>query len=277
MKAGNKDITFTVIVAAWNGVSTLQRCIDSVEAQTCPAVELVIIDAGSTDGTKDILRLNDQKIFYWESKPDRGIAHAWNKALKHAQGEWVCFLGADDYFWNSSVLNDVHCFIQEYGDAPRVIYGKVNVVDELGGVLGKYGEEWCIAKKRIFESMPLPHQGVFHHQSLFLTYGEFDEHYKVGPDYEFLLRALIDGEALLIPNLTVTGMQQGGLSSDPDFALLALKDIRRAAIQHSTSGANLKWYMIYMRAVIRRAIVMLFGDNVAQIITSYYRRLSRDD
>ena len=101
---------------------------------------------------------------------------------------------------------------------------------------------------------------------------EFDEHYKIVPDYELLLRALIDDEALLIPNLTVTGMQQGGLSNAPGFALQALKEIRSAVKKHSVSGVSLNWYMIYIRALIRSAIAILFGESVAELITSYYRK-----
>jgi len=267
------NMTFTLIIAVKNGASTLQRCIDSVLAQSYSSIELIIIDADSDDGTKELLRLNDHNIAYWESKPDRGIAHAWNKALKHAKGEWLCFLGADDYFWDSAVIDNVHYFIQSHEDLPSVIYGKVNVVDAEDAVLGTYGDEWSVAQKHILDSMSLPHQGVFHHRSLFLQHGEFDEIYKVGPDYEFLLRELIDGDAILIPSLIVTGMQQGGLSSDPHFALHALKDIRNAVNKHNTGGVSLNWYVIYIRALIRRGIEIVLGDNAARIITSFYRKI----
>ena len=83
----------TIIVAVFNGAKTLERCIDSVVQQTWPYKELIIMDGGSTDGTVDLLKRYDSKIKYWESRPDRGIYHAWNKALDHAEGEWICFIG----------------------------------------------------------------------------------------------------------------------------------------------------------------------------------------
>ncbi len=86
MKEQNPLIS--VIMAVYNGADSVRRCIDSVSAQTYQNRELIIIDGGSQDGTTDILKKNNDKITYWESKKDRGIYHAWNKALKHARGEW---------------------------------------------------------------------------------------------------------------------------------------------------------------------------------------------
>ena len=107
----NKDTSWpkiSIIVAVYNSKKTLQRCIDSVFSQTYPHKELIIIDGGSTDGTVDILRANNDKITYWKSEPDNGIYQAWNKALDHAKSDWICFLGADDYLWKPKVCFNAH-------------------------------------------------------------------------------------------------------------------------------------------------------------------------
>ena len=59
----------SVIVAAYNGRTTLQQCIDSVVSQTHPERGLIIINGGSTDGTVDVLRENNEKTAYWVSEP----------------------------------------------------------------------------------------------------------------------------------------------------------------------------------------------------------------
>ncbi|MDL5501794.1 MAG: glycosyltransferase, partial [Candidatus Methanoperedens sp.] len=91
----------------YNGAKTLQRCIDSVSNQSYLNKELIIIDGGSTDGTIEILRSSQDKITYWQSGPDNGIYDAWNKALDHARGDWICFLGSDDYLWKSNVFEEI--------------------------------------------------------------------------------------------------------------------------------------------------------------------------
>src|SRR3990170_1119466 len=98
---------FTIIVATLNSAHRLPRCIASFAGQTYPRRELIVMDGGSTDGTVDIIRTQGPAVAYWESSPDRGIYHAWNKALAHAHGEWICFLGADDYFWSPTSLSRV--------------------------------------------------------------------------------------------------------------------------------------------------------------------------
>lgn len=91
----------SIIVSVLNGKTTLQQCIDSVERQTYPNRELIVIDGGSRDGTLELLAENGGKISAWVSAPDRGIYNAWNKGLALAQGKWICFLGADDFFWEA--------------------------------------------------------------------------------------------------------------------------------------------------------------------------------
>jgi glycosyltransferase involved in cell wall biosynthesis len=94
----------SVVVAVFNGVDTLQRALDSLFAQTYRDWELVVIDGGSTDGSVAILERASDRISYWVSEPDRGIYDAWNKALSRLRGQWVVFLGADDYLADRSVL-----------------------------------------------------------------------------------------------------------------------------------------------------------------------------
>jgi len=119
-------------VAVLNGAEKLQRCIDSVTNQTHPYKELIIIDGGSTDGTVDILMANDEKIAYWESKPDRGIYHALNKGLVKTRGTWICFLGAEDPFASDSTLETIALHLIANEDR-FLVYRKVLIK---GGQMG---------------------------------------------------------------------------------------------------------------------------------------------
>ena len=94
----------SVVTAVFNCKSTLQQCLDSVAQQTYAHIELIVIDGGSTDGTVELIQANAQRIAYWISEPDRGIYNAWNKALAKATGDWICFLGTDDYLLDAQVM-----------------------------------------------------------------------------------------------------------------------------------------------------------------------------
>jgi glycosyltransferase involved in cell wall biosynthesis len=230
-------ITVSVIVAVRNGAPTLQRCIDSFAGQTYPPKELIIIDGGSTDGTVEILKYNSEKIRYWVSEPDRGIYSAWNKALKVAQGDWVYFLGADDYFMDEHVLAQVALHLKNGSSSARVVYGRVDLVRKDGSVIATFGSPWD--RKRFFQLMTLPHQGVFHHRSLFQEHGGFNEEFRIAGDYD-LLRELRYGVAEFVPRL-VAALQHSGMSSNPVSKVKTVGVIMRARrINASKSTVGLR-------------------------------------
>jgi len=145
-----------VIVAVFNGAATLQQCIDSVAQQTYPNKELIIIDGGSRDGTVDLLEANREQIRYWISEPDRGIYNAWNKGLARAKGEWICFLGADDYFWDARVLERLAGQLEKLPPDIRVAYGQIMMVNSDGTSLYPVGEPWEKIKGRFKQVMFIP-------------------------------------------------------------------------------------------------------------------------
>ena len=116
----------TVIVAVFNGAKTLQHCIDSVAHQSYPNKDLIIIDGGSNDGTVDLLKTNYEQIKYWISEPDKGNYNAWNKGLSQAKGDWICFLGADDYFWDAQVLERMAEPLKKFPPDIRVAYSQIH-------------------------------------------------------------------------------------------------------------------------------------------------------
>lgn len=243
----NSEPLITVIVAVFDGARTLQRCIDSVTNQTYLNRELIIIDGGSKDGTVDILTANNDRITYWESEPDKGIYHAWNKALNHANGNWICFLGADDYLWKKSVFEEImpHIIKAESQDI-RLVYGQVAMVTEDNEVCYIEGAPWKnIWKNAIIDGIcTFAHQGMFHHRSLFERFGRFDESFHIIGDYEMLIRAFKDGaDAYFINGLIVTGMQKGGVSSD--YKRMA-REIIRARRNNRLRGITIPWVISYV-------------------------------
>lgn len=88
----------TIVTALFKNDKTLQRCIDSVAAQTYKNIEHIIIDGGSPASTLDILSQNKHQLDYFISEPDRGIYDAMNKGIRLANGDYVCLLNSDDFY-----------------------------------------------------------------------------------------------------------------------------------------------------------------------------------
>jgi glycosyltransferase involved in cell wall biosynthesis len=88
----------SVVIPVLNGVKTLERAIRSVIEQNYPNYELIILDAGSTDGTLEIIQRFAANIYYWHSKPDGSAYLAINMGAEKATGEIIAQLMADDWF-----------------------------------------------------------------------------------------------------------------------------------------------------------------------------------
>jgi glycosyltransferase involved in cell wall biosynthesis len=262
---------FSVVIATYNAASTLQRAIDSVMGQTFPGRELIVIDGGSTDGTADIIRRNASSLTAWVSEPDKGNYEAFNKGVRLASGEWIYILGASDYLWTTNVFLLIAPHLVDSGEKASVVYGKVAYVNASGETLQVLGEPWESARRRFLDRMTLPHQGVFHHRSLFERHGLFNESFRMTGDYEFLLRELITGEAVFVPDVIVAGYQHGGGSSVPGNALEVLKEYRQAQRLNGIAWPSPHWFRCYARTWLRMAVWRLLGEQRAARLDDWLR------
>lgn len=174
----------SIIIAIFNGASKLRRCLESISQQTYSNRELIVIDGGSTDGTVAILNEFDARITYWISEPDTGVYNAWNKGLDHATGDWICFVGSDDYYASETGLATI--MEPTLSGDYEFVTARGAVVDEHGSIIKVFGRkwEWGREKKRHY----ICHPGSLHHRALFERFGRFSEQYRIAADYEFNLR-----------------------------------------------------------------------------------------
>ena len=86
----------SVIIPAYNAAATIGRLVNKILSETHVAIELIVVDDGSTDGTGSIIRqIHDDRLILIE-QANQGVYAARNAALALHQGEWVIFLDADD-------------------------------------------------------------------------------------------------------------------------------------------------------------------------------------
>lgn len=273
MSIENSLPLISVVIAVYNGKATLQQCLDSVTQQTYAHIELMVIDGGSTDGTVDLIRANAQKITYWISEPDRGIYNAWNKALAKASSDWICFLGADDYLWDSQVLARMAEQLALVSMDIRVAYGQIMLLNNNGSELYAVGEPWANIKSRFRRTMCVPHPAVMHRRSLFADNGNFDETFRIAGDYELLLRELKTQDAFFIEGLVMTAMRQGGVSSDPANTLQGLREVRLAQIKNGIGWPSLGWCVALLRTYTRLFLWRLLGEKQARRMLDIGRSL----
>ena len=263
----------SVIVAAYNSAATLQQCLDSVISQTFDNAELIVIDGGSSDGSLELLRTHSRHIAYWVSEPDRGIYHAWNKALANARGEWVCFLGSDDYLWDEQVLARVASQLAQVPDDINVAYSQVNLVGVGGELLYPIGEPWLQVKERFKQLMCIPHPSVLHRRRLFREHGVFDESFRIAGDYELLLRELRSRDAFFMHGIVFSAMRQGGISSALGNTVAALREVRAAQRKNGLRWPGQVWLLAWIRARLRLLSWFVLGEKRTRVVLDWGRRL----
>ena len=168
----------------------MTNCLASVESQTHGAVEHIVIDGGSTDGTLRILLERRNQLAALVSESDSGIYDAMNKGIELAGGDIVGLLNSDDFYVNGDVLSRVASLFSEdpqlevcYAD---LIYAEqtdtsrtVRYWQSSAFVPGAFAMGWCP-----------PHPTFFVRRSVYERFGDFDLNYKLAADYELMLRFL---------------------------------------------------------------------------------------
>ena len=241
-----EEILFSIIISTFNAFSCLEKAILSVLDQNFDgSYELIIIDGASTDQTQEIINKYSEFIAYSVSESDHGIYDAWNKGISVARGEWISFLGADDYLLPHSLT----LFADFILNSPGFDYISARVcLRSANGRSRTIGMPWEWLKFKHF--MGTAHVASMHSSSLFKKYGTFSLKYSICADYEFFIRI---GPALKAGyiNQVVATMQAGGLSQSSLQPIVQTKKIKIEAKVVSRLRANWDFVLAVIKWMIR--------------------------
>jgi len=250
----------TVVIATLNAATTIHQCLTSIIEQTVSPIEIVVIDGGSKDETQSIVQSFGDKISYFVSQEDRGVYEAFNKGIKASQGEWIMFLGSDDFLHNSKSIEEILSFVKTHAVKERIVYGQIEVQNEnLGSSL--FGKSWDDSREDFKHFMSIPHVGMLHHRTLFEDYGGFNETFKIAGDYEFLMRELRLGKALFVPGVIVAVHRTGGLSTNPRFGFVSHMEQWRARRINGFRFPGFRWIFRLPRVLFLPILISLLGSE----------------
>jgi glycosyltransferase involved in cell wall biosynthesis len=180
-------LKISVISINYNDSAGIDLTIRSVIEQTYNQVEYIVIDGGSTDGSKDkILKFQDS-IDYWISEPDNGIYNAINKGLKKASGDYILVLNSGDVFYTDKILDEV---VKELSTGEDIIFGDsfdVNFPNGIPDFIRRYPKNLSFD---FFKKGALRHQSTFIKKELHDRVGLYDEELKIVSDWKFMLLAI---------------------------------------------------------------------------------------
>lgn len=113
---------FSVVLPAYNSERFIDKAIESVLMQTYTDFELIIVDDGSTDGTRQRIASYTDKRIRCVYQENGGVSAARNKGILESKGDFVCFLDSDDS-WKTDHLAEMDALIQKFGHCGLFITG----------------------------------------------------------------------------------------------------------------------------------------------------------
>ena len=183
-------MNLSIITVNLNNRDGLQKTIDSVVSQTFKDFEWIVIDGGSTDGSKELIEQYADHFAYWVSEPDKGIYNAMNKGVKMAKGEYLFFLNSGDALIDNNILADVF----STNPTEDILYG--DIVYDYPDKKWVYNIQHTITARYFISGDTIPHSGgAFIKKSVISEYGPFDESLKITADWKLFLKAIVYGQA----------------------------------------------------------------------------------
>ena len=184
----------TVVVPAYNRVRYIERTVESVLRQTYPAVQLVVVDDGSTDGTRELLELYADRgqltLLSHPNHENRGQSASINLGLEHATGDYLCILDSDDMFVPTKLEVQVR-FLEAHPDI-GLVYSNGHAVDQKDRVLYEIHpanhEEENDPNRLLMDCYFLLPQNAMVRRSVMNEAGHFEEAFRSAQDHDMALR-----------------------------------------------------------------------------------------
>jgi GT2 family glycosyltransferase len=186
-----------------NGAAKFARAAESVLGQDYPAIEYIVVDGASTDGTLDVIQRLDGRIAVWVSEPDTGISDAFNKGIALAHGEVVGLLNSDDWYEPEAVSAAVRALERSGAD---IAHGKLQYWEGTRKTYLVTGDAELLER-----GMTVGHPTVFVRRACYERLGLYRNNFRQAMDYEWLLRAKMSGARFCFVDQCLANMQNGGL------------------------------------------------------------------
>lgn len=198
-----------------NARTTVARTLASVRAQRWAAVEHIVVDGCSTDGTLDIIKAHAAQIDYFLSEPDAGLYHALNKALTLVRGDLVCVLNADDWLTPDAAALAARALLRcspVAANRPPVM-----ILTSAWLQSGQRRKLWLPAPLNAGSWLRCPkicHNGVYATPAALAVAGAYDTRLRIAADTKWLCCAFDAGVKFVHCAAPTVHYSSGGLSSD---------------------------------------------------------------
>ena len=240
----------SVITIVYNNVRDIERTMLSVLDQTYEAIEYIVVDGASNDGTLEIIKRYETRIAKLISEKDKGIYDAMNKGLSFATGDYVIFMNSGDEFYATDTVARVFATASD----ADIYYGETEMVNDGRESLGQRRHK--APKKFTWRDfnygMSISHQAIYIRRALTEPY---DPKYQLSADIDWIIRAAKKAKKIVKVDGYVAKYLVGGMSkAKHKQSLLERFDIMKrhyglipTVLNHAVIAFNLGWYWLRNR------------------------------
>lgn len=188
----------SIVIPSYNHARYLPAAIDSILAQDYPNIEVIVIDDGSTDGSRDILAQYTGRI-HWEAQPNQGQVATLNRGWLMSRGDILGYLSADDLLLPGAVAEEVRCL----GRNPDAVlaYCDFNLIDPGSAVVRRVDTPEFDYLEMVTKFVCAPGPGALFRRPAFEKAGLWDPSFHQMLDYEYWLRLGRVGRFVRVPRV----------------------------------------------------------------------------
>ena len=187
-RRGAAELRFSIVMPSFNHARFIERSLNSVLNQEYEGTELIVMDGGSSDGTREILERYSPHIAVWRSEHDAGQSDALNKGFAHVTGDILGWLNSDDLYLPGAMHHAAHVFAA-YPQID-VVYGDWLTVDLTDRIVDHFPALAPSRGRLVTEGFFCNAQAMFWRRSLHERLGEFDPQLHYTMDYDLMLRMI---------------------------------------------------------------------------------------
>ena len=200
----------SVITPSFNSEKTIEKTIISViNQQTIYPLEYIVVDGGSTDNTREIIKKYANNIDKFISEPDSGAYDAMNKGINLANGEIIGIINSDDWYLENAIKT-VEAEFEKYPDID-ILYSPIENYYK-----GEYIATFIPGElEKLSIRFTLNHPSCFINKSAYIAADLYDLKYKIAADYDMILRLFNKGFKFHSIETPLAAYSLNGMSSSP--------------------------------------------------------------